>query len=148
MGYSLYMIQAGAYSIYISEAQGAAVDVFTMLDEDQSTNENTTDENKQLLSKASFQHIKFDHVTFAYPSRPEVYVLDDVNFTIKRDEIVALVGHSGSGKSSCVHLLTRFYEIITGQILLDGVNLVDYDREWLQQHIAVVSQDTVREDEI
>ncbi len=50
------------------------------------------------------------------------------------------------GKSSCVQLLTRLYEVNGGNILLDGVPLTDYDREWLRQHIAVVSQETVRID--
>jgi ATP-binding cassette subfamily B protein len=93
-----FLIQAGAHSIYVVEAQGAAVDVFAMLDEDKSTNDDTKDENKQLLTKASFQRIEFDHVSFAYPARPQVHALDDVSFGVDRGDSVALVGHSGSGK--------------------------------------------------
>jgi ABC-type multidrug transport system fused ATPase/permease subunit len=86
------------FSIYVSEAQDAAVDVFAMLDEDQSTNDNTKENDKQLLTKASFQRIKFDHVSFAYPARSQIYALDDVSFVVERGNTVALVGHSGSGK--------------------------------------------------
>jgi ATP-binding cassette subfamily B protein len=93
-----FLIQAGTYSISVIEAQGAAVDVFAMLDEDQSTNDNVKDEDKQLLTKASFQRIEFDHVTFSYPARPQVRALDDVSFGVERGNSVALVGHSGSGK--------------------------------------------------
>jgi len=93
-----FLIQAGTFSIAVIEAQGAAVDVFAMLDEDQSTNDNVKDEDKHLLTKASFQRIEFDHVTFSYPARPQVRALDDVSFGIKRGDSVALVGHSGSGK--------------------------------------------------
>ncbi len=143
----VFMTQAGVYSVYISEAQGAAVDVFAIFDENQSTNDIARDDRKNLLSKASFDSIKFAHVTFAYPSRPGIYALDDVSFTINRGETVALVGHSGSGKSSCIQLLTRFYEVTTGEILLDDVNIADYDCEWLRQHIAIISQDTVSKDD-
>jgi ABC-type multidrug transport system fused ATPase/permease subunit len=93
-----FIIQAGSYSIYVSEAQGAAVDVFSMLDEDQSTNDNVKDKDNQLLTNASFERIEFDHVSFVYPARPQVYVLDDVSFAVERGNTVALVGHSGSGK--------------------------------------------------
>jgi len=93
-----YLIQAGAHSIYVSEAQGAAVDVFAMLDEDQSTNDNVKDKNNQQLTNASFQRIQFDHVYFAYPARSQVNALNDVSFVVERGKTVALVGHSGSGK--------------------------------------------------
>jgi ATP-binding cassette subfamily B protein len=93
-----FLIQAGAHSIYVSEAQGAAVDVFAMLDEDQSTNDSVKDKDKQLLTKASFERIEFDHVSFAYPARSQVNALDDVSFIVERGNTVALVGHSGSGK--------------------------------------------------
>ncbi len=148
-GFCLVLVsQAGAYSIYVSEAKGAAVDVFAMFDEDSSTDENINDDNKDLLTKASFDKIEFAHVTFAYPSRLEIFVLDDVNFTIDRGNTIALVGHSGSGKSSCVHLLTQFYEVTSGEILLDGRNIADYNRQWLRQHIAIVDQNAVSKDQL
>jgi len=82
----------------VSEAQGAAVDVFAMLDEDHLTHDNVKDKDKQLLKKASFKRIEFDHVSFAYPARSQVNALDDVSFIVERGNTVALVGHSGSGK--------------------------------------------------
>ncbi|CAF3508770.1 unnamed protein product, partial [Adineta steineri] len=132
--------QAGAFSVFVSEAKGAAVDVFAMLNEDQTTNEDINDD-KHLRTEASFNNIQFTHVTFTYPSRPTTYALNDISFSLDRGNTVALVGHSGSGKSSCIQLLTRFYDVTSGEILLDGINLTDYNRQWLRQHIAIVNQD-------
>ena len=67
--------------------------------------------------------IEFRNVSFAYPSRPDSLVLRDVSFSVAAGEVVALVGPSGGGKSSCIHLLEHFYEPLRGEILLDGVSV-------------------------
>ncbi|WP_331828196.1 lipid A ABC transporter ATP-binding protein/permease MsbA [Candidatus Blochmannia sp. SNP] len=84
-------------------------------------------------------HIVFENVTFFYPdkSTPSLY---NINFTIEAGKTVALVGRSGSGKSTIVNLLTRFYDIDKGRILLDGFNLNDYKLSSLRNQIAIVSQ--------
>lgn len=83
--------------------------------------------------------IEFKDVWFAY--NEENWVLKDVNFTVKPGETLALVGATGAGKSSTINILTRFYEIQKGQILLDGMDIRDYKLSALRSHISVVLQD-------
>ena len=90
--------------------------------------------------------VEFRNVWFAYnaPSDGSVspeWVLKDVSFRIKPGQTVALVGHTGAGKTSIISLLSRFYEIQKGEILIDGINVNDIPAEDLRKHIAVVLQD-------
>ncbi|KAH0790835.1 ABC transporter family protein [Histomonas meleagridis] len=87
-------------------------------------------------------HIEFKNVSFKYPTR-DVYVLKDVSFEIKPGEIGALVGHSGSGKSTCIQLLERFYDVNEGVILLDGKDIKSLNPHWLHQNISLVSQEPI-----
>jgi ABC-type multidrug transport system fused ATPase/permease subunit len=86
--------------------------------------------------------IEFRNVSFKYPSR-DVYVLKNVSFSVKQGETAALVGHSGSGKSTCVQLLERFYDATEGLVLLDGRDIRTLDPRWIHQQIGLVSQDPV-----
>ncbi len=83
--------------------------------------------------------IEFRHVTFTYPTK-EQPALKDVSLVIEPGKTVALVGRSGSGKSTIASLLTRFYDISEGEILLDGVNIRDYHLMALRRQFALVSQ--------
>lgn len=83
--------------------------------------------------------IEFRNVWFAYEG--ENWVLKDINFTINPGETIALVGATGAGKSSIINLITRFYDIQHGEILLDGINVKDIDKYKLRQYIGVVLQD-------
>jgi len=90
--------------------------------------------------------IEFRKVWFAYNapgdgSVPPEWVLKEVSFTIKAGETVAIVGHTGAGKSTMINLLTRFYDIQRGEILVDGVNIAHVRQAELRRHIAVVLQD-------
>uniref|UniRef100_A0A4W3IW44 Uncharacterized protein n=1 Tax=Callorhinchus milii TaxID=7868 RepID=A0A4W3IW44_CALMI len=87
--------------------------------------------------------VTFRNVTFSYPSRPEVPVLNDVCFTLSPGEVTALVGPSGSGKSSCVHLMERFYSPHAGEVLLDGLPLPQYQSQYLHSQVALVGQEPV-----
>lgn len=87
--------------------------------------------------------LAFEGVEFAYPMRPEAVVLRNFALTVEPGETVALVGPSGSGKSSVVRLLLRLYEPSAGRITLDGVPLADFDHEWLHSVLTVVSQEPV-----
>jgi ATP-binding cassette, subfamily B, bacterial len=86
---------------------------------------------------------EFKNVSFAYPGSPRV-VLDNVNFRLEPSSRVALVGENGQGKTTIVKLITRLYEPTSGQILLDGVDLREYDLEDLWRHIGVIFQDFTR----
>jgi ABC-type multidrug transport system fused ATPase/permease subunit len=85
-------------------------------------------------------HIEFQNVSFKYPTR-DVYVLKNVSFEIKPNQMGALVGHSGSGKSTCVQLIERYYDISEGVILLDGKDIKTLDPHWLHQKISLVQQE-------
>ena len=83
--------------------------------------------------------IEFRNVWFAY--KEEEWVLKDVSFTVEPGQSVALVGHTGSGKTTITNLLMRFYDVQRGQILLDGVDVRDWDLKALRANFAVVLQD-------
>jgi ATP-binding cassette subfamily B protein len=86
--------------------------------------------------------VAFEQVRFAYPTRPQVDVLDGVSFHVEPGEKVAIVGPSGAGKSTIFHLLLRFYDPKAGAVTFDGVRLPDADPAALRRHIALVPQDT------
>jgi len=86
------------------------------------------------------REIEFRDVSFSYPSSN--LVLDHVNLTIKKGEIVALVGHSGAGKTTIAQLLLRFYDPTSGAILLNGADLKDVTVESLRRQMAIVTQET------
>ncbi len=86
------------------------------------------------------ESVVFDDVSFAYESSP---VLENISFTARRGEVVALVGQSGAGKSTLVDLIPRFYEPTSGRILLDGIDTREYRLEALRKLTGIVSQDTV-----
>ena len=83
--------------------------------------------------------IEFENVWFAY--KDEDWVLKDVSFTVEPGQSVALVGHTGSGKTTITNLLMRFYDIQRGRILLDGVDIREWDLKALRQNFAVVLQE-------
>ncbi len=87
--------------------------------------------------------IRFDEVVFAYPTRPEATALGPVSFTIDPGERVALVGPSGAGKSTVFALILRFYDPLSGRILVDGADIRHCDPYDLRRAIAVVPQDPV-----
>lgn len=82
--------------------------------------------------------IRFDHVTFRYSEKEQI--LDDFNLHIQPGESVALVGHTGAGKSSIIRLIARFYEFQEGQITVDGGDIRTYDLRSYRSHIGIVSQ--------
>nr|XP_043635268.1 ABC transporter B family member 19-like [Erigeron canadensis] len=85
--------------------------------------------------------IEFKMVTFAYPSRPDVMVLRDFSLKVKSGTMVAVVGGSGSGKSTVVWLTQRFYDPINGKVLMGGMDLRDLDVKWLRLQTALVGQE-------
>ena len=103
-------------------------------------------DNEGKISAANIKgKIELRHVYFAYPTRPEQVILKDVSMTIYPGQQVALVGYSGSGKSTIIQLLTRFYDIEEGkgEILIDDVNIKEYNLYELRKKIGLVSQEPV-----
>src|ERR1051326_2169743 len=98
----------------------------------------TTPDNPLKKGRAEGR-IEFDHVWFAY--NDEEWVLKDVSFTVSPGQSVALVGHTGSGKTTITNLLMRFYDVQRGRILLDGIDVRDWDLQSLRENFAVVLQD-------
>ncbi|MBN1279000.1 MAG: ABC transporter ATP-binding protein [Chlorobiaceae bacterium] len=90
------------------------------------------------------ESIRFEDVCFRYRKEPDApYVLDHVSFEIKKGETVALVGQSGSGKSTAVDLLLRFYDVDSGRITIDGIDIREYEYKQLRRMIGVVSQEVI-----
>ena len=112
----------------------AAKSIFEMLDAEPESDKGTIS-----LGRAKGE-IRFEHVFLKYPGQTG-YALQDINLTIKPGEHVALVGQSGSGKTSIVNLLPRFWELTSGRITLDGHDIRDLSLESLRRQISIVSQD-------
>jgi ATP-binding cassette subfamily B (MDR/TAP) protein 1 len=85
--------------------------------------------------------ITLEDVTFSYPSRPTVPVVKSLSLKFPAGKTAALVGASGSGKSTIVALVERFYDPINGIVMLDGVNVKDLNLRWLRSQIGLVSQE-------
>ena len=85
-------------------------------------------------------YLEFDNVTFAYPGETESPVLHNISFQAKPGETIAFIGSTGSGKSSLVQLIPRFYDVTLGKILVDGVDVRDYNLKALRQKIGFIPQ--------
>lgn len=92
-------------------------------------------------SKPMVGNIEFDNVMFSYPTRPDVLVLNAFSLMLPKDTTTALVGSSGSGKSTVVALIQRFYDVDGGKITLDGVDLTHLDMSWFRSQIGYVQQE-------
>jgi ABC-type multidrug transport system fused ATPase/permease subunit len=124
----------------IQKAIGATERVFELLDE-------TPEKINSNKEKVEIQKIKgtveFKNVAFSYPSRKEIKVLKNVNFSANFGQKIAIVGPSGTGKSTIASLLLRFYNIDNGEILIDGKSIYDYDLENLRGNMSIVPQDVI-----
>jgi ABC-type multidrug transport system fused ATPase/permease subunit len=124
----------------IQKAVGATERVFELLEE----TPETINANPKIHPIEKIKgNVAFRNVAFSYPSRKEVEVLKDVNFTADFGQKIALVGPSGAGKSTISSLLLRFYDITSGEILVDGKNIYDYDLENLRGNMSIVPQDVI-----
>lgn len=86
--------------------------------------------------------VTFNHVSFKYPDAAD-YVIHDVSFTVKQGETIAFIGSTGSGKSTLINLVPRFFDVTDGEVLLDGVNVKEYSMESLYNKIGYVPQKAV-----
>lgn len=101
-----------------------------------------TDGNKSTGNEGVEGQIEFKNVSFKYPGASE-YVLEDVSFIAKKGETVAIIGSTGSGKSTLISLVTRFYDVTSGEVLVDGINVKEYIQEALYNKIGYVPQKAV-----
>ncbi|KAM2541701.1 hypothetical protein TB2_021235 [Malus domestica] len=132
--------QSGSLTTDVSKAKSSAASIFAIIDRkskiDSSDDSGTTIENMK-------GEIEFRHVSFKYPTRPDVPIFQDLCLTIRCGKTVALVGESGSGKSTVVSLLQRFYDPDSGHITLDGIEIQKLQLKWLRQQMGLVSQEPV-----
>lgn len=145
----LFSVMTGAFSIgnalpfinSISTATGSAKTVFEIVERVPGIDAYST---KGLVPTQEVKgRIDVKNVSFKYPCRPDVKVLRDLNINIEQGKRIAIVGSSGSGKSTIIGLLLRFYDPTEGQILLDGISLKDLNLKWLRNQIGVVAQEPV-----
>jgi ATP-binding cassette subfamily B protein len=124
----------------VSAASGAAERLFEIL---RVKSQIAAPPSPVALTSPARGDVRFDNVSFAYPTRPDVTAVDGVSLSVKAGEKVAIVGPSGAGKSTLFHLLLRFYDAASGTISLDGVPIKSADPRELRSRIALVPQDSV-----
>ncbi|EJF99359.1 ABC transporter ATP-binding protein [Flavobacterium sp. F52] len=123
----------------IQKAIGATERVFELLDESPEKINSDLNKNQEKIKG----NVAFKNVAFSYPTRQEIQVLKDVNFSAEFGQKIAIVGPSGAGKSTISSLLLRFYDITSGEISVDGKNIYDYDLENLRGNMSIVPQDVI-----
>ncbi len=116
----------------LQQALTAGQRVFELLDE-------APEKDSDLTLALSEGHVQFDQVTFGYD--PQQPVLKAINFTASKGETIGLVGHTGSGKSSIINLLFRFYDPQQGHVRIDGQNISEYNRESIREQMGIVLQE-------
>ena len=117
------------------KAQGAAINIQEIL-----KLETEEDKVSEVVEEDFRGNIKFENVSFAY--KDDFYVLRDLNLEIKENQTVAFVGHTGSGKSTIMNLIVKFYSATKGDVLINGRNINDYNKEYLREKTAIVLQDS------
>ncbi|XP_060673285.1 ABC transporter B family member 9 [Ziziphus jujuba] len=124
----------------INKAKDSAVSIFGILDQkpkiDSSSNQGTT-------LPSIVGNIEFEHVSFKYPTRPDIQIFKDLCLNIPSGKTVALVGESGSGKSTTISLIQRFYDPDSGRVKLDGIDIRKFRLNWLRHQMGLVSQEPI-----
>ncbi|KAJ1814830.1 hypothetical protein LPJ56_004740, partial [Coemansia sp. RSA 2599] len=137
-----FMLSGAAPNISsISTAQGSAARVFSIIDRKSPIDPLDAETGKK-VSKVHGE-ISFRNIHFSYPSRPDVPILKGFNLDIRPGQKVALVGESGCGKSTTIGLIERFYDPAEGDVIVDGVNIKDYNIGSLRHRIGIVTQEPV-----
>ena len=134
------MSQAEHGLVNAVEAKDAAGAVFKVLDRESKINSQSDSGQKP---SSCTGRIELKDVHFTYPARPDHKVCNGYNLTVEAGKTVALCGASGSGKSTAIQLIERFYDPSSGSVLLDGVDLRELNVRWLREQIGLVSQEPV-----
>lgn len=145
VSFILYQLQLGFYiseigEIYtgLLEAVGASQKVFELIDRKPKIQNDGIVNPSEVLGE-----VRFENVSFAYPTRPDILVLDKVSFSVTPGEVIALVGPSGGGKSTCISLLEHFYEPTSGEVLIDSINVKNFEHKYLHSKVTLVGQEPV-----
>ncbi|KAJ2175046.1 hypothetical protein IW139_000985 [Coemansia sp. RSA 353] len=125
----------------ISTAQGSAARVFSIIDRESPIDPLDTKTGTKVDKIRG--DISFRNIHFSYPSRPDVPILKGFNLEIRPGQKIALVGESGCGKSTTIGLIERFYDPAEGDVVIDGVNIKDYNIGSLRHRIGIVTQEPV-----
>ncbi|KAL0303686.1 UNVERIFIED_CONTAM: ABC transporter B family member 20 [Sesamum radiatum] len=125
---------------YILKRRKSLTSVFEIIDR---TPKIDPDDNSALKPPNVYGSIELQNVDFSYPTHPEVLVLSNFSLKVNGGQTVAVVGVSGSGKSTIISLIERFYDPVAGQILLDGRDLKSYNLRWLRNHLGLVQQEPI-----
>jgi ATP-binding cassette subfamily B protein len=142
--YAVYVaVAAASLSEMWGEVQRAAGAMERLVELQHATPTITAPEHPVPMPSPGRGEIRFEHVTFHYPSRPDSHALADFDLAIRPGETVAFVGPSGAGKSTAFQLLLRFYDPSRGRILIDGVDVASADPGQVRRRIGLVPQDTV-----
>ena len=122
------------------QALGSSEGIFRFMDEQDDVREKRWAKGvRGFRDRIVFEHVSFDYVTDEGPKR----VLHDINLTVKRGEVLAIVGHSGGGKSTLVNLIPRFFDVTEGRITIDGMDVRDVSLDSLRRQIGKVTQETI-----
>ena len=125
----------------VQKAVGASERVIELLEE--AKEDISIDAEAEAATRIIRGNVDFNHIAFAYPSRPESVVLQDISFSVEAGQKLAIVGPSGAGKSTIASLLLRFYEPLSGQLLFDNRSATEYSLRDLRSQIAIVPQDVL-----
>ena len=141
------------YSSYVGASSGGIAELYSQIQKSVGATERVfelLDEVPEKINANQFVNIEkikgevtFQNVAFSYPSRKEVQVLKNVSFKAEFGQKIAIVGPSGTGKSTIASLLLRFYDLDGGNILIDDKNIFDYDLETLRGNMSIVPQDVI-----
>ncbi|CAF1071435.1 unnamed protein product [Rotaria sordida] len=130
----------GMLSRHITASVSAAKTFFDLFDRKPAI-DNTSNEGQELVDFRG--EIKFDQVKFIYPARPTSIILNKFKLNIKASQRVALVGASGCGKSTIIQLLERFYDVTSGRIFIDGIDIRQLNLDWVRSQFGLVSQEPI-----
>ncbi|XP_068314784.1 ABC transporter B family member 20 isoform X3 [Pyrus communis] len=125
---------------YILKRRKSLISVFEIIDR---VPKIEPDENSAMKPPNVYGSLELKNVDFCYPTRPELLVLSNFSLKVNGGQTVAVVGVSGSGKSTIISLIERFYDPVAGQVLLDSRDLKVYNLRWLRNHLGLVQQEPI-----
>ncbi|MGD9519345.1 MAG: ABC transporter ATP-binding protein [Armatimonadota bacterium] len=133
------LIRVSMLLMQLSRAGASAIRIVEILD----TEPDVKEPREALRSFEPQGRVAFEHVTFGYDEDEDEAALQDITFEVEPGQMVAILGATGSGKSSLVHLIPRFYDVTEGRVTLDGVDVRELSLETLRRNIGIVLQETV-----